>query len=83
MRQFKESALRDPLMLFGSAFGTFWPRTVALYRTKNGDAMNDEPKKQEPEIMPPLPEVEPERNLPEIPLDKDVPEKKGPIQAEG
>jgi hypothetical protein len=45
--------------------------------------MNDEPKKQEPEIMPSLPEVEPERNLPEIPLDKDVPEKKGPIQAEG
>jgi hypothetical protein len=40
--------------------------------------MNDEPKKQEPEIMPPVPEVEPERNVPEIPPDKDVPEKKGP-----
>jgi hypothetical protein len=47
-----------------------------------GDAMNGEPKKQEPEIMPPVPQVEPERNVPEIPLDKDVPEKKGPTQAE-
>jgi hypothetical protein len=45
--------------------------------------MNDEPKKQEPEIMPPVPEVEPERNVPEIPPDKDAPEKKGPTQAEG
>jgi hypothetical protein len=55
-------------------------RTLALYRTK-GDAMNVEPKKQEPDIPPPVPEVEPERNVPEIPPDKDVPEKKGPIQA--
>jgi hypothetical protein len=45
--------------------------------------MNGEPKKQEPEIMPPAPEVEPERNLPEIPPDKDAPEKKGPVRAEG
>ncbi|HWY74118.1 MAG TPA: hypothetical protein VN281_00795 [Verrucomicrobiae bacterium] len=44
--------------------------------------MSGEPKKQEPEIMPPVPEVEPERNVPEIPPDKDVPEKKGPTQAE-
>jgi hypothetical protein len=56
---------------------------VAVYRTKQGDAMNDEPKIQEPEIMPPVPEVEPERSVPEIPSDKDVPEKKGPVQAEG
>ena len=65
----------------------FGCRTVALCRTKEGDAMNGEmngePKKQEPEIMPPVPEVEPERNVPEIPPDKDVPEKKGPVQAEG
>jgi hypothetical protein len=47
------------------------------------DAMNDEPKKQEPEIMPPVPEVEPERNVPEIPPDKDAPEKKGPVRAHG
>jgi hypothetical protein len=45
--------------------------------------MNGEPKKQKPEIMPPVPEVEPERNVPEIPPDKDVREKKGPIRSEG
>jgi hypothetical protein len=45
--------------------------------------MNGEPKKQDPEIMPPVPEVEPERNVPEIPPDKDAPEKKRPIQSEG
>jgi hypothetical protein len=45
--------------------------------------MNGEPKKQEPEIMPPVPEVEPDRKEPEIPPDKDAPEKKGPILAEG
>jgi hypothetical protein len=43
--------------------------------------MNGEPKKQEPEIMPPVPKVEPEREVPEIPPDKDAPEKKGPIRA--
>ena len=41
--------------------------------------MNDEPKKQEPEIMPPGPKVEPERPGPEIPSDKDVPERKSHI----
>ena len=49
---------------------------------KKVNAMNAEPKKQEPEIMPPLPDVKPEQNIPEIPPDKDVPEKKGPTQAE-
>ena len=44
--------------------------------------MADEPKTQEPEIPPPVPEVEPDRIVPEIPQDKDAPEKKGPIQAE-
>jgi hypothetical protein len=51
---------------------------------KKSDAMNDEPKKQEPEIMPPVPKmepVEPERPGPEIPPDKDVPEKESPIRA--
>ena len=41
-------------------------------------------KKQEPEIMPPVPKVEPvepERPGPEIPPDKDVPEKESPIRA--
>jgi hypothetical protein len=44
--------------------------------------MDGEPKKQEPEIMPPVPGVEPERDIPEIPPDKDAPEKKSPIRAE-
>jgi hypothetical protein len=44
--------------------------------------MGGEPKKQEPEIMPPVPQVEPQRNVPEVPPDKDAPEKKSPIQAE-
>jgi hypothetical protein len=57
-------------------------RAIAQRRTKKVNAMNGEPKKQEPEIMPPLPDVEPEQNIPEIPPDKDVPEKRGPIQAE-
>jgi hypothetical protein len=51
-------------------------------KPRKGDVMDSEPKKQEPEIMPPVPEVEPERNVPEIPPDKDAPEKKSPIQAE-
>jgi hypothetical protein len=45
--------------------------------------MNGEPKKQEPDIMPPVPEGELDRKEPEIPPDKDAPEKKGPILAEG
>ena len=39
------------------------------------------PKKQEPEIVPPAPVVEPARNVPEIPPDKDTPEKRSPVQA--
>jgi hypothetical protein len=45
--------------------------------------VNGEPKGQEPEIMPPVPEVGPEQNVPEIPPDKDAPEKKSPVEAEG
>lgn len=44
--------------------------------------MNDEPKRQEPEIMPPVPEVEPERRAPEIPPDKDAPDKNAPTREE-
>ena len=43
--------------------------------------MTSVPKKQDPEIAPPVPRVEPERNVPEIPPDKDVPEKESPIRA--
>jgi hypothetical protein len=43
--------------------------------------MDSKPKKQEPEITPPLPVVEPEKNVPEIPPDKDAPEKRGPARA--
>jgi hypothetical protein len=42
--------------------------------------MDDNPKKQEPEIMPPVPQVEPERGVPEIPPDKDAPEKEAPTK---
>ena len=45
--------------------------------------MDTEPKKQEPEIVPPAPIVEPERNEPEIPPDKDTPEKRSPVRASG
>ena len=50
---------------------------------KKVNAIIGEPKKQEPEIVPPVPEVEAERNVPEIPPDKDAPERKAPARAEG
>jgi hypothetical protein len=40
--------------------------------------MNDEPKKHEPEIMPPVPDVEPQRGPVEVPQDKDTPERQAP-----
>jgi len=43
---------------------------------------NDEPKRQEPEIMPPVPEVEPRPEPAEIPPDKDAPEKNAPTTEE-
>ena len=49
--------------------------------TRKGNVMEIEPKKQEPEIVPPAPIVEPERNVPEVPPDKDTPEKRSPVQA--
>jgi hypothetical protein len=44
--------------------------------------MDKEPKRQEPEIMPPRPQVEPGRSVPEIPPDNDVPEKTTPVREE-
>ena len=43
--------------------------------------MDQEPKRQEPEIMPPRPQAEPGRSVPEIPPN-DVPEKTSPVQGE-
>lgn len=40
--------------------------------------MASEPKKNEPEIPPPHPDVHPEPRRQEIPQDKDVPEKDSP-----
>ncbi len=40
--------------------------------------MDNEPKRPQPEIMPPVPNVQPEREVPEIPPDKDAPEKNSP-----
>jgi hypothetical protein len=42
--------------------------------------MDQEPKRQEPE-MPPRPQAEPGRSVPEIPAN-DVPEKTSPVQGE-
>jgi hypothetical protein len=42
--------------------------------------MDNEPKRQEPEIMPPVPKTEPQRIQPEIPPDKDAPEKNSPTK---
>jgi hypothetical protein len=44
--------------------------------------MDKEPKRQEPEIMPPRPQVEPRRSVPEVPPDNDVPEKTSPVQGQ-
>jgi hypothetical protein len=43
--------------------------------------MDNEPKRPEPEIMPPVPVKEPERTPPEIPPDKDTPERQSPTRA--
>ena len=45
--------------------------------------MDEEPKRQEPEILPPVPQVEPGRSMREILPDKGVPEKSVPTQGEG
>jgi len=42
--------------------------------------MHNEPKIKEPDIMPPGPQREPERIAPEIPSDKDLPEKNTPTR---
>ena len=42
--------------------------------------MNSEPKRQEPEIVPSVPDMVPGRSVPEVPPHKDAPEKKGPAQ---
>jgi hypothetical protein len=57
-------------------------RRVSSASQSNGAVMADEPKRQEPEIMPPVPREEPQRNVPEIPPDKDAPEKDAPIRAQ-
>jgi hypothetical protein len=45
------------------------------------DIMTDnEPKRPEPEIMPPVPNTEPQRSQPEIPADKDAPAKDSPAK---
>lgn len=58
-------------------------RGVELRAPVRRPIMDEEPKRQEPEILPPVPQVEPGRSTPEIPPDKDVPAKSVPIQAEG
>jgi hypothetical protein len=48
---------------------------------RGSTTMANEPKKQEPEIMPPVPQKEPERSVPEIPPDKEIPQKITPKRA--
>ena len=43
--------------------------------------MDKEPKRQEPEILPLVPHVEPGRSVPEIPPDN-MPEKTAPLRGE-
>ncbi len=43
--------------------------------------LSADPKKNEPEIMPPVPNVEPGERPVEIPQDKDAPEKQAPERA--
>jgi hypothetical protein len=40
--------------------------------------MATEPKQPQPDIIPPVPSVAPGTDLPEIPQDKDAPEKQSP-----
>ena len=57
-------------------------RRVALHgNSERSSLIDSEPKKQEPEIPPPAPVVEPERNAPEIPPDKNTPEERAPVRA--
>jgi hypothetical protein len=42
--------------------------------------MAEQPKRQEPEIMPPKPNVEPQRSPTEIPQDKHTPERNAPAR---
>jgi hypothetical protein len=37
-----------------------------------------DPKRQEPEIMPPVPDVEPSRQPEEVPQDKNAPQRRAP-----
>jgi hypothetical protein len=43
--------------------------------------MDDDRNRPQPEIMPPAPKEQPERIPPEIPPDKDAPQKESPIRA--
>jgi hypothetical protein len=42
----------------------------------------DQPKRPKPEIMPPVPNTEPQRTVPEIPPNQDAPEKRSPTKGE-
>jgi hypothetical protein len=44
--------------------------------------MDSEPKQPKPEMMPTLPLTEPQRETPEIPPDKDVPERRQPTRGD-
>jgi hypothetical protein len=63
--------------------GTFAPaRGSPSSALKKDLPMRDEPRTAEPKITPPVPEVPPPGDLPEIPADKDAPAKKIPTRGE-
>jgi hypothetical protein len=56
-------------------------RRVILQRVARTEAM-DQPKRPEPEIMPPVPKAEPQRPVSETPPDEDAPQKDSPSKGE-
>jgi hypothetical protein len=71
-----------PEPLKGSATGTFAAsQGCFLKRVARTEAM-DQPKRPEPEIMPPVPKTEPQRPVSETPPDEDAPQKDSPSKGE-
>src|SRR5580692_3060592 len=63
--------------------GTFMaPRGCFDSTLRTPKAIMDQPKRPEPEIMPPVPNTEPQRTVPEIPPNQDAPEKRSPTKGE-
>jgi hypothetical protein len=75
----QQSALRANLRRRFS--GTIVPVYLLYDNNRGWTIMDNDPKRPEPEIMPTHPKEEPERVRPEIPPDKDAPQKESPLRA--